>query len=279
MLLVSKTNMKKGIASVFVLGLLILSNVNESSFAKNRAGSLFSDYQKVTNKAFVKGEMLKFRVHWGWIEAGEAVLEVKKESEKIGNRDVYHVVGTGRTVSAFSVFYKVRDRYETYIDEEALVPLKFIRRVNEGGYIINQDQEFDHVNNKINSDGKIMDVPAGIQDMLSAFYYARNLDYSNIQIGDELMVNTFVDDEIFPLRIRYVGMENVKTRLGKFRCLTFHPVVQEGRVFDVENDLTVWISNDENHIPIRVEAKLFVGSAQMDLKSYSGLANPLVKLR
>ena len=273
-----KTNMKKGIASVVVLGLLILSSIDESSFAKSRAIALFSDYKTITNKAFVKGEILKFRVHWGWIEAGEAILEVKKESKKIGDRDVYHVVGTGRTVGAFSLFYKVRDRYETFIDEKALVPLKFIRRVNEGGYIINQDQEFDHINNKINSDGKIMEVPEGIQDMLSAFYYARNLDYSNIEVGDELLVNTFVDDEIFPLRIRYVGMENIKTRLGKFRCMTFHPVVQEGRVIDVENDLTVWISNDDNHIPIRVEAKLFVGSAQMDLKSYSGLANPLATL-
>ena len=271
--------MKKGIALIFVLGLLILNNMYESSFANSRVRKIFSEYKKVSNTAFVKGEVLKFRVHWGWIEAGEAVLEVKKDSKKIGSRDVYHVVGTGKTVRAFSVFYKVKDRYETYIDEEALVPLKFVRRVNEGGYIINQDQEFDHVNNKINSDGKIMDVPEGIQDMLSAFYYARNLDYSNIQVGDEVMVNTFVDDEIFPLRIRYVGLENIKTRLGKFRCMTFHPVVQEGRVFDVENDLTVWISNDDNHIPIRVEAKLFVGSAQMDLKSYAGLANPLAELK
>ena len=270
--------MKKGIALIVVLSLLVFSNLSESSSAKKRTSSLFSDYKKVSNTAFVKGEVLKFRVHWGWIEAGEAVLEVKKGNKKLRDRDVYHVVGTGRTVSAFSVFYKVKDRYETYIDQESMVPLKFVRRVNEGGYIINQDQEFDHENNKINSNGKIMDVPPGIQDMLSAFYYARNLDYSNIQIGDELMVNTFVDDEIFPLRIRYVGMENIKTKLGKFRCMTFHPVVQEGRVFDVENDLTVWISTDDNHIPIRVEAKLFVGSAKMDLKSYSGLASPLAKL-
>lgn len=270
--------MKKGIALVAVIGLLIFNSLSESASVEIGSGAAFSEYQKVSNSAFLKGEILKFRVHWGWIEAGEAVLEVKKENRKIGSKDVYHVVGTGRTVSAFSVFYKVRDRYETFIDEEALVPLKFIRRVNEGGYIINQDQEFDHDNNKINSNGKIMDVPEGIQDMLSAFYYARNLDYSDMKIGDELMVNTFVDDEVFPLRIRYVGLENIKTKLGKFRCMTFHPVVQEGRVFDVESDLTVWISNDDNHIPIRVEAKLFVGSAQMDLKSYSGLAYPLVKL-
>jgi len=270
--------MKKGVALVVVLSLLAMSEMNESSFANGRSALLFSDYVRVENRAFTNGEVLKYRVHYGWLDAGVAILEVKKESERISNRDVYHVVGTGKTTGAFNWFYKVRDRYETYIDEEALVPLKFVRRVNEGGFIINQDQEFDHINNKVNSDGKILDVPAGIQDMLSAFYYARNFDYCNIVVGDEFTVNTFVDDEIFPLKIRYVGLETIKNRLGKFRCLAFHPVIQEGRVFDAEEDLTVWISNDDNHIPIAVEAKLFVGSARMDLQSYSGLANPLARL-
>jgi len=230
---------------------------------------------KQNNGAFKRGEFLKYRAHYGWIDAGEAILEIKDENRKIGGRSTYHMVGTGRTLGAFNMFYRVRDRYETYMDQEALVPWIFVRRVNEGGYIINQDQVYDHYKNTVNSDGKTIDVPIGIQDMLSAFYYARNMDLSNAEAGDEFLVNTFVDDEIFPLRIRYMGKEVIKSDIGKVRCAKFHPVVQEGRVFDAEKDLTVWISDDKNHIPIAIEAKLFVGSARMDIQEIKGIANPL----
>lgn len=237
-----------------------------------------SIFEKVKNEAFERGERLEYRVHYGWMDAGEALLEIKKEKRVLDNKVTYHMVGTGKTLGAFNWFYKVRDRYETYMDAEDLVPLKFIRRVNEGGYLINQDQIYDHNKNEVNSNGKIMDVPVGIQDMLSAFYYARNLNYEDLKDGDEITINTFMDDEIFPLRIRYMGKETIENNLGKFRCLKFHPVVQEGRVFNTEEDLSVWISDDKNHVPITVEAKLFVGSAKMDLKGFSGLANPIAKI-
>ena len=154
---------------------------------------------------------------------------------------------------SFNWFFKVRDRYETYIDEEALLPWAFIRRVDEGGYIINQDQTYNHFNNTVNSDGKVFDVPDGIQDMLSVYYFGRCLDYSSAIAGDIFTINTFVDDEIFPLKIKYFGKENFETDLGTFRCLKFHPVIQEGRVFNAEKDLTIWITDDENRIPICVE--------------------------
>lgn len=225
--------------------------------------------------AFSRGEKLEYRIHYGWIDAGEAILEVKHETKVLDKKKTFHMVGTGRTLGAFNWFYKVRDRYETYMDEDSLVPLKFIRRVDEGGYIINQDQYYDHERKVVNSDGREMEVPRGIQDMLSSFYAARNFDMSKAKPGDELFLTTFMDDEIFPLKIRYMGKETIKSSMGKIRCLKFHPVVQEGRVFNAEEDVTVWISDDNNHIPISIEAKLFVGSAKMDLKDYSGLAHPI----
>mgnify|MGYP001576045723 FL=1 len=124
-----------------------------------------------------------------------------------------------------------------------------------------------------------MKVPKGIQDMLSSFYFARNINYDNAKPGDEFELNTFLDDEIFPLKIRFAGRETIENDLGTFRCLKFNPVVQEGRVFNPEKDLTVWLSDDKNHIPITIEAKLFVGSAKMDLTAYSGLANPIALVK
>ncbi|MFH1321383.1 MAG: DUF3108 domain-containing protein [Bacteroidota bacterium] len=228
-----------------------------------------------TNEAFQRGEALKYRVHYGWIDAGEAILKVTYENKKIKNRNTYHIVGTGRTLNVFNWFFKVKDRYETYIDEEALVPWIFIRRVDEGGYIINQDQIYDHYNNTVNSNGKILEVPDGIQDMLSVYYFGRCVDLSGSKPGDVFTFLTFVDNEIFTLKVKYMGKEKVENNLGTFNCVKFHPVIQEGRVFNAEKDLSIWLSDDKNHIPIRLEAKLFVGSVRMDLKSYSGLVNPI----
>lgn len=258
---------------ILVVGVFLCLDI--ISFGQNQQFSMLSPLKIQEERAFKRGEMLKYRIHYGWLNAGEAVLEVKKENRKIDGKNTYHMVGIGKTVGAFNWFFKVRDRYETYMDEEQLVPLVFIRRVNEGGFIINQDQEYNHEEQKVKTNGKVMEVPNGIQDMLSAFYYSRHLDYANAVQGDEFTVITFVDDEVFPLKIRYMGKETISNDLGTFRCFKFHPVIQEGRVFDADKDLTVWITDDKNRIPVCIEAKLFVGSARMDLKGYDGLANPL----
>lgn len=231
------------------------------------------------NEAFKKGEVLKFRLHYGFIDAGEAILEVKNEDREIGGRKVYHMVGVGYSKGSFDWFYKVRDRYETYVDEKALVPWIFIRRVNEGGYIINQDYIFNHHKDKVDvGGGKVFDTPDNVQDMLSAFYFARCLDYSNAKPGDIFTIPAFVDTEVYPMKIKYVGKETIKSDVGKIRCLKFRPVVQKGRIFKKEEDLNVWITDDKNHIPVRAQANILVGSIKMDLIYYSGLANPISKV-
>lgn len=267
--------MKRMIVNTVLFFAFFFNEVAAVNFAESPPMAPDTITKVVEKSAYARGEKLEYRIHYGWIDAGVAVLEIKNETKILNNKKTLHMVGTGRTVGAFNWFYRVQDRYETYMDEEAKLPLKFIRRVNEGGYIINQDQLFDNENNTVNSDGKTMEVPPGIQDMLSSFYAARNFDLSNAKPGDELLLTTFMDDEIFPLKIRYMGKETIKSANGKIRCLKFHPVVQEGRVFNAEEDVTVWISDDDNHIPISIEAKLFVGSAKMDLKKYSGLAHPI----
>jgi hypothetical protein len=115
--------------------------------------------------------------------------------------------------------------------------------------------------------------------MLSAFYYARNIDYSNAAVGQVFTITTFVDNEIFPLKIRFVGKEVIDSDIGEIRCLKFHPVIQKGRVFKNEDDLNMYISDDANRIPIRVEAKLLVGSVRMDLKRFENVRNPLSLVR
>jgi hypothetical protein len=237
------------------------------------------ELRKVKNTAFKSGEKLTYKVHYGWMDAGEAVIEIKNSPWTFEGRDAYHVVGTGRSLGAFDWFFKVRDRFESYIDKDGIFPYRFIRDCDEGGYIIKQDYVF-HPKKKAmkTHDKKEFATPEFVQDMISAFYYARTLDFSKAKIGDTFTVTTVVDGEIWPLRIKYMGTETIKVRLGKFECMKFVPVVQEGRIFKNENDLNVWITNDKNRIPLLVQSKILVGSIKMEVTDYQGLANPIAKV-
>ena len=237
------------------------------------------NFRKISNRAFKPGEKLTYRLHYGIIDAGEATLEVKTSKQKVGGRKLLHMVGTGRSKGTFDFFFKVRDRYETYMDAEALFPWLFIRRVNEGGYIINQDYKFYQHKKKVdNGKGKQFDTPANVQDMLSAFYFSRTIDFSKAKVGQIFTIPAFVDDELFPMKIKYAGTDELKLKRKKYSCLKFHPVVQKGRIFKDEKDLTVWISNDQNKVPLLAKAKILVGSIKMELTDYEGLAGPIAEI-
>ncbi len=246
-------------------------------FITVNCGFAQSSLPRISNGAFAPGEVLEYRVHYGFIDAGEARLEVSKEYKDFGGRKCYHVIGTGKSMGAFDWFFKVRDSYESYIDTQALVPWLFIRRVNEGGYIINQNVSFNHFKKTATSEKKTIDTPSKVQDLVSSFYYARTIDFSKAVPGDTFVIHTYLDDETFPLTIKFLGREKIKTAKGKFRCIMFRPMLLEGRVFKEKEGMTVWVTDDKNRIPIRAQADILVGSVKMDLKDYQGLANPLAK--
>ncbi|MEQ8908175.1 MAG: DUF3108 domain-containing protein [Vicingaceae bacterium] len=267
---------------IFALAILSLISLNGFAFAqdhKEEKTETEFTYRKVENTAFNVGEVLKYKVAYGWINAGVAKIEVKAAKQSIKDRELLHIVGEGRTVSSFDWFFKVRDRYESYVDKEGLFPWLFIRRVDEGGYLINQDYQFFQDQGYVkNEEDSIYQVPFGVQDMLSAFYFARTLNFAEAKKGDLFVIPAFVDEELFPLKIRYVGDEKVKIKEGKFKCMKFHPVVQEGRIFADDDDLTVYITKDKNRIPVLAKAKVLVGSIRMELTGYENVANPVAKI-
>ncbi len=237
-------------------------------------------YPEVNNKSFQVGEKLRYRVTYGFVDAGEAVLEVKPTSKKNGNRELIHLKGTGRTLGAFNAFFKVNDVYESYVDKKGMFPWQFVRRVEEGGYKLSQDYTFKHDKQKVNNgEGKEFTVPMGIQDMVSSFYYARTLDFSKMKVGDVVEFNCFMDDEIWPLKIKFVGDEVIHIRKGKFKCKKFVPVVQEGKYFKSENDVNFWVTDDQNRIPILVRAKIPVGTVKLHLVDWEGLKHNLDKVK
>ena len=272
--------MKKHLLLFFITTMLAVSGIDSGAQPKNNKKVL----RKIENHAFNPGEELKYRVHYGFIDAGEAVLEISKESKVINDREVYHMIGRGRSLGAFDWFFKVRDRYETFIDKEAFIPWKFIRDVNEGGYKIDETITFDHYNNLASTESVRNKKPKqtgtyesaeNVQDMLSAFYYARTLDLSKAKPGDIFPIEAFIDNEVIPLNIKFVGREVVKNRKGSFNCLKFKPLLQVGRVFKEKEEMTVWISDDLNRIPIRLETAVIVGSIKMDLVDFKNLRHPL----
>lgn len=228
----------------------------------------------VENKAFRPGEKLKFRVHYGFVDAGTAELEVASEIQKIGPRECYHVVGTGKSQGAFDWFFKVRDRYESFIDCSAIVPWLFIRNISEGGYKKTQQVVFNHYQDSAKSQEKTIAIPEYTQDLVSAIFYARTLDFETAKPGDVFPIMGYLDDEIIPLNIKFMGRETLRTDLGYFRCVKFRPLLQEGRVFKEKEDMTVWVSDDANRIPVRVQTDILIGSIKMDLTGYENLLNP-----
>jgi hypothetical protein len=264
------------LSAVVVLSSAGLMSHQTQQLSQSTAAAENADKLPVrTNTAFREGEVLTYKMHYGMINAGVAVLEVKPDIINVNGRKVYHIVGTGYTTGTTDWFFKVRDRYETYMDKDALLPWLFVRRVDEGGYKFSQDYTFNHYTKKVDiGNNEKYDVPQGVQDMVSAFYAGRNLNLSNAKEGDIISMPCFVDKEVWPLQIRFVGREVIDTELGKYRCLMFRPIVQKGRVFKKEEDMTVWISDDGNHLPMRVKADVLVGSIKMDITSAKNLANP-----
>lgn len=235
-------------------------------------------YRSVKHTAFKAGEKLTYRMHYGFVDAGEAVLEIKNTDKKVKGRSLLHVVGTGRTLGSFNWVFKVRDRYESYIDSEGVFPWMFIRRVNEGGFKINQDYIFKQNEKKVKTqDKKEYKVPAGIQDMLSSFYYARTLDFSKAKINQEYAMDMFIDNEVFPFKIKYLGVETIKTRKGRFECIKLRPLMMKGRVWESEESMTIWVTNDNNKVPVLLKTDIAVGSVKATLTKWEGLVTPLKK--
>jgi hypothetical protein len=241
------------------------------------------DSQKPT--AYDTGEWFKFRIHYGFVNAGYATLEIK--DAVIENKKVYHAVGKGYTVGMSRFFFKVDDTYESYFDKVTNKPFQFIRKIDEGGYTKNQEGFFNQDINKVlvkdykNKNEKTISVTENVQDIISTFYFLRNHpNIDKLKVGESIVVDMFFDNEVFKFKLKFIGRENLKTKFGTAPTMIFRPIVQSGRVFKEEESLTVWISDDENKIPLRIKASLAVGSIKADLEGFKGLKNPfMVKLK
>ncbi|MCS6895294.1 MAG: DUF3108 domain-containing protein [Bacteroidia bacterium] len=224
---------------------------------------------------FLPGEKLVFRVHYGWLTAGEATFEVYPKIYTVGGLPVYVFRGSGKTASAFEWFYKVRDYMDSYVDTAQMRSLLYYRWVNEGDFHFVDTVFFDYNKWEIRGRKGRFPMDTWVMDMLGAFYYARRLNIHKMSPGTVVPIPVFLDDKVYQLGMKVLGRETIKTDLGTFRCIKITPIVVADRVFRGQEEMIMWVTDDENLIPVKITSPIIVGSVSATLKSYQNLKYPL----
>jgi hypothetical protein len=254
----------------FLLGFMLLST------------SVTAQHAYLPKPAFQPGEKITFTVFYNvvgmYVNAGTATLSTNQE--KYGTANAYHVVAEGITNKKYDWIFKVRDRYESYFEKETFKSLKFKRKVHEGDIKYEDEVIFSHANNSSTaiSKDKNYKVPGSVLDVINAIFYARNIDYNAYKKDDKIGFNMFLDNQVYNMYIRYLGKEKIHTRYGTFNAIKLRPLLLKGSIFEGGEKMTLWVTDDANHIPVRVESRIAVGSIKVDMMDYANLRHPLTSL-
>lgn len=258
---------KKFLALTFVLAVFLSAFVVAEVAAPRRI---------ITNDSFAGGEKLEFKVHVGPINAGYSTMVISDTIFQINGRPCYKIDVHGSTNGFFDMFVRVRDVWGTYLDTQAIIPQRFYRNIAENKYRKYEIVDFDHANKKVTvtkldketkkpKEIKPFTIDDNSQDLVSGYYYLRTIDYKTITEGEIISIPAFFDDESYQFRVKYVGREVVKTKLGKINAIVLSPIMPSNSLFDGENAIQVWLSDDKNKIPLKVKAKMFVGAVEIDI--------------
>ena len=241
--------------------------------------------RSLPNKSFKSGEVLQYKVHYGLINAAEATIEIDNGLHRINDRPCYKATVTGRTTGSFDFFLRIRDTWRSYIDTTSILPQKFFRNIEENNYRKKETIDFDHVKNvaEVEKHGRDKNkvkhgtykIPENVQDLVSGFYYLRTLNYDQRRIGEVIRVQGFFDDEVFSMDVTYKGRETVDTKAGTIRAIRLVPRMPSNKLFKGENAISVYLSDDQNKVPVLIQAEMFVGAVKVDMYKYQGLKNRL----
>jgi hypothetical protein len=231
----------------------------------------------IINNSFADGETVLYKIYYSlagvYLEAGQVNFTCKKE--ELEKKSVFHITALGKTIPFYDHLYKVRDRYETFIDSATLLSYEFNRSVYEGGIKKYENIRFDRQFHTAITNAGVYKIPECALDVLGALYYIRNLSVDNLKEGDKIAFDMFMDNQLYPSYVRYMGRELITTRYGKFHAIKIRPLLIKGTMFDAGEKMTVWVSDDGNHIPVRIQASIKIGSVKADLMEFNNLRWPL----
>lgn len=241
-------------------------------------------HNPLADLSFQAGEKITYKLFYNWnfiwLSAGEVVFEVKDEG------DVYHLEVTGKTYASYEWFFKVRDKYHSYIDKATLKPKLYIRDVHQGNYLHYEKIVFDYANKKATSytgksmtqlNAKVIDIDDNLYDMVTLMYFLRQTDLYQFRQNKKLNVQLLLDNEKYNLGMNYKKDEtslSVKEN-GKFKAISTTADVVSGNVFKEGAQMKLWIADDKNKIPVLIESPLSVGSVKVVLKTHENLKYPL----
>tara|TARA_B100001758_G_scaffold247879_1_gene268062 strand:- start:51043 stop:51792 length:750 start_codon:yes stop_codon:yes gene_type:complete len=227
-----------------------------------------------TKLPYEVGEYSAYDISFGGIKVGVAEIEIVK-NHTINSVSTFHIIGKGKTSPFFDWFFKVRDVYETYLDTTKIIPVRFFRDIYEGGYEKKQSYKFNHLDGLVFTTDTSYKIPPNSQDMLSALFYARTLNKEYVQKNGIFVIPVFIDEENYFLEVEYMHNEDLETKWGIINCMVFKPIMQEGRVFEDVDKMQIWITNDPNHLLVKVETKIWAGLLKAHLFNYKNLKYPL----
>ncbi len=236
-------------------------------------------YRIVNQECLIPGERIEFRVHYGFINAGEAVLKIDEEIYMVNNRPCYKIDIFGRTKGFFDMIKSVRDNWGTYLDTSAVVSQMFYQSIKEGKYLKKEVIEFDQLNNialvnRIDKKDSTLikkdsfDVPPNIQDIVSGYYHLRTFEYDTMKADQIFNVTGFFDDTTYTVKVKFMGRKKLKTKIGEFDTFLMSPIMPENTFFRGKNPIKAWISDDKYRIPLKVKAELLIGALEIDIRSY-----------
>ena len=224
----------------------------------------------IVNTSFKAGEIITYKAYYTlagiYVSAGEATFNVNLE--RLNNKPIYHITGEGKTYGFYDGFYKVRDKYESFVDTATLQPYKFIRNISEGDYKKSENVTFNQSTHTAISSDSVVRMPLCTQDVISLVYFARNINFDKYKANDKIPFTLYLHNELYNIYIRYMGKETVKTKYGKFKAIKVRPLLIKGSVFEGGEKMTAWISDDPNRIPLRVESAISVGSIKIDMMDH-----------
>ena len=236
------------------------------------------------SRNYTSGETLNYRLHYGFIDAGFASVTIDPKLTFVDDRPCYNVAVFGKTVGTADLMFKVRDTWRSYMDTASQAPLKSFRNIHEGKYKLKEEVLYDYKMNIAKVYRKHPDrvgeefeykVPSNVQDIVSGFYQTRRINFAKLKLGDTITIKAFFDKENINFKVRYLGKGVVNTDAGKFRALKLIPVMPKNKLFDGEESIKLWISDDKNKILLLAQVEFFVGSVKLELTSYKGLLNEI----
>lgn len=254
------------------IGFLIFSTSSFMTYQNGNRVAMLSDV------AFTKGEKISYLVHYGFINAGEAVLRVDNNFHTINGNSCYKVDVEGKTVGVFSWTTTVDDKWSSYIDTKKHIPRKFYRKIKENKYRKEETIEFDHSGKQANVKYKKRDdkewikkeypIPTNVQDMISGYYFLRRVDYEKLTKNEIIRMDAFFEDSVYDFKVRYIGKETIKTKIGKKEAFVMSPIMPPNGLFSGKESIKIWMSADQDRIPLKIRADMFIGGIEVDVTEY-----------